>query len=310
MVSPADRTDEVCRLLERQNEVSNLVVLNDAARKPPGDVVMCDVTRAAANDVIDLLDRLDVDRRGFVAAERVDLAMGRIASDTSDRDEAIIWEELQQRVDEDSRLTWSYMAFLVIAVLIAAIGIVQDSSVLIVGAMVLGPEFGPVAAVSVGVLRRRPKRVAKAIGALAVGFAAAVVAGTVTVSMLHVVDWVEPELLNTISEETRFIVKPDQWSIMVALLAGVAGILSLASDKSQALVGVFISVTTVPAASYAAVAAALGDWAEVAPSLTQLVLNLLGMSTAGLLTLVVLLAFWGKAGLRTRLAHGRRHRHP
>ena len=46
-----------------------------------------------------------------------------------------------------------------------------------------------------------------------------------------------------------FIVRPDGWSFIIALLAGVAGTLSLTSAKSGPLVGVFISVTTIPAAA-------------------------------------------------------------
>ena len=37
----------------------------------------------------------------------------------------------------------SYLAFLTIATLIAAIGIVNDSAILVIGATVLGPEFAP-----------------------------------------------------------------------------------------------------------------------------------------------------------------------
>lgn len=310
MVSPSGRTDELCRTLSRRDEISNLVVLPGAARKPTGDLVMCDVTRAAANEVIELLDRLDVESRGSVAAERVDLSLGRAASGDSHRDEAVVWEELQQRIDETSRLTWSYVAFLVIAVLIAAIGIIQDSPVLIVGAMVLGPEFGPVAAVCIAMMRRRPRRAIRAVRTLAVGFAAAIAAAFAVVTLFHLGGWIDPSVLGAASDETTFIVSPDRWSIMVALLAGVAGILSLTSDKSQALVGVFISVTTVPAASFAAIAAALGHWSEVGPSLGQLSLNLFGMSVAGLLTLILLLAIWGKAGLHIRMAHGHRRPHP
>ena len=306
VVSPSDRTDRVCRALLERAEVSNLVVLTSAARKPPGDVVSCDVTRGGANDIIDLLDRLGVDGRGSITAERVDLSLGRVSTGDPHGDEAVVWEELEQRVDESGGLRWSYLVFLIIAVLIAAIGIGQNSVILIVGAMVLGPEFGPVSALCFGVMRRQPRRILRAVRALAVGFSVAIGVGLVAVMLLRLIDWVEPATLELASAETRFIVKPDQWSVLVALLAGVAGILSLTSDKSQALVGVFISVTTVPAASYAAVAAALGDWGEVLPSLVQLVLNLFGMSVSGVATLVVLLRVWGHTGLRIRLAHGHR----
>ena len=44
------------------------------------------------------------------------------------------------------------------------------------------------------------------------------------------------------------IYTPDKWSFIVALIAATAGVLSLTSRKSGALTGVFISVTTVPAA--------------------------------------------------------------
>lgn len=76
-------------------------------------------------------------------------------------------------------------------------------------------------------------------------------------------------------------------SFVVALLAGAAGMLSLVSAKSSALVGVFISVTTVPAAGFAVVAATLGDWDVAAKSATQLAVNLVGIVPAGVLVLWV-----------------------
>ena len=51
--------------------------------------------------------------------------------------------------------------------------------------------------------------------------------------------------------------------------------------------GVFISVTTVPAAGFAAVAGVLGDWGVAARSATQLAVNLVGIVVAGVLVLVL-----------------------
>ena len=47
--------------------------------------------------------------------------------------------------------------------------------------------------------------------------------------------------------------------VVVALLAGAAGVLSVTAGRTNVLVGVFISVTTVPAAGNLAVALALAD---------------------------------------------------
>ncbi|WP_147133020.1 DUF389 domain-containing protein [Stackebrandtia albiflava] len=307
VVSPADRTEAVCRALDEYDGVTNVVVLTGAARRPVGDVVLCDVNRETANQVLDVFDSLGVSVRGSVTAERIDLSLSRNTafSASSDDSEAVVWQEFRQRVVELSRLNWSFLAFLVIAVLIAAIGIMQDSSILIVGAMVLGPEFGPIAALCLAVMRGRIGGAWTALRTLLVGYLTAMLVTLVATWLLSLPGWVDSEWLDVSGRATEFILKPDRWSFTVALLAGVAGVLSLTSDKSSALVGVFISVTTVPAAAYAALAAALSHWDEVGPSMLQLGLNLTGMCVSGLITLFVLRAVWGHAGLGSRI--GRAH---
>ena len=84
--------------------------------------------------------------------------------------DAVVWDELLARTGEDSRLTVGYQIFLTIACLLAAIGAFTDSPVTVVGAMVLGPEFGPLAAVAVGMVLRRGDLIARGVIALAVGF--------------------------------------------------------------------------------------------------------------------------------------------
>ena len=61
---------------------------------------------------------------------------------------------------------------------------------------------------------------------------------------------------------TDFITDPDFLSFFVAFVAGSAGVLSLTAAKSGALIGVLVSVTTIPAAANVGVAAAYGEWAD------------------------------------------------
>jgi uncharacterized hydrophobic protein (TIGR00271 family) len=95
---------------------------------------------------------------------------------------------------------------------------------------------------------------------------------------------------------TDFIWRPDALSWVVGLLAGVAGMLSLTSKKSNSLVGVLISVTTLGAAANVAVAAAYGVWHKAAGSTPQLVINLCAIVLAGLLTLAVQQLWWWHVG--------------
>jgi uncharacterized hydrophobic protein (TIGR00271 family) len=98
---------------------------------------------------------------------------------------------------------------------------------------------------------------------------------------------------------TQFIAEPDAFSVIVAVFAGAAGVLSLTSAKSGALVGVLISVTTIPAAANIGVAAALGNWDDWRGAMTQLSINLIGIVVAGVTTLYV----------ERRLFRRRRQRH-
>ena len=86
---------------------------------------------------------------------------------------------------------------------------------------------------------------------------------------------------------TGFISNPDFFSFFVAFVAGTAGILSLTNAKSGALIGVLISVTTIPAASNIGVAAAYGDWDEAGGAAGQLAINLTSIVLAGVLTLFI-----------------------
>ena len=111
--------------------------------------------------------------------------------------------------------------------------------------------------------------------------------------------------------QTGFIYRPDAMSFVVAFLAGIAGMLALTSARSGALVGVLVSVTTIPAAGDLAVALAFAsstdpsrpraDYLHQAASSTgQLLLNLLGLVLAGALTLLVQRAVWPRILRRHR----------
>ena len=187
---------------------------------------------------------------------------------------------------------------MVLATLIAGVGILTDSVILIIGAMVVGPEFGPLA----GALRRArapPTRAARrSLVALAVGFPVAIAATYLGTLLLRAADRGPDELGE--HPATLFISKPDLFSVLVAVLAGIAGVLSLSTAKSSALVGVLISVTTIPAAANVGVAAAYGDWAEVGGAAFQLGLNLVAIVLAGVATLGIQRALY----VRRRRAAG------
>jgi uncharacterized hydrophobic protein (TIGR00271 family) len=209
-----------------------------------------------------------------------------------DGSDAVVWEQVVRTTAADSSLSVSYLAFLTIATLLAAVAIVNDSAILTVGAMVLGPEFGPLAALAVAIVHGRPRVGRSAAVTLVAGFAVAIALTALAALAGRALGWFGAEALTGDRPQTGFITSPDRWSLVVAVLAGIAGVLSLTSAKSGALVGVFISVTTVPAAGAMALGLALGEPHELAEAATQLGVNLAGILAAALTTLLVQKAVW------------------
>ncbi|MGX1672289.1 DUF389 domain-containing protein [Streptomyces sp. NPDC055400] len=309
LITPADKTDAVARLIERTVGTTHLVVVPGAARDPEGDVVMCDVAREAGDELISGLRGLHIDTTGSIAVENIDLSLSRLADRAEDEApgegaDAVLWEQLRDATHEESTLTVTYVAFLAVATMLAACGVMLDNAILIVGAMAVGPEFGPLAGISTALVQRAPRLVWRSLWALLAGFAAAMVLTAGFSWLLDQFGLFTRSMVEADRPNTSFIWKPDWMSFVVAFLAGIAGTLSLTSAKSGALIGVAISVTTVPAAANAAVAFAYSDYAQTWGSTAQLLANLGGIVLAGTLTLLAQKWFWTTQRKRAAPAAG------
>jgi uncharacterized hydrophobic protein (TIGR00271 family) len=291
VIAPDALSDSVIDALRANAGVAHLVVHRDAALDPAGDEITADIARECANDVIEALKELGVKERGAITLDVVDTVLSTRAYRAEEKAEgdptdAVIWDELAARTREESTLNVTFLLFLCLACLIAAVGVVTDSPVTVVGAMVVGPEFGPLAALAVSLVGRRTYLARRAALALVVGFPLAMLVTAIAVLAGEAVGWIEVTNIREL-EEVDFIFQVGPLSFVVALLAGAAGMLSLVSAKSAALVGVFISVMTVPAAGFAVVAATVGDWDIAAKSAAQLALNLTGIVLAAVAVLWV-----------------------
>ena len=181
---------------------------------------------------------------------------------------------------------------MILATLLAAIAIVTDSMILVIGAMVLGPEFVPIAALGLAMVRKRPQLLKQALRTLVIGFAISISLVMLLALLCNVTQLVDFNDATSPRPGTDFIYHANWWSLVVAVIAGAAGVLSLTASKGNGLVGVFISVTTIPASGNIALALAYGIWNQVLGSSIQLILNITGMALAGWLTLLLQQRIW------------------
>jgi uncharacterized hydrophobic protein (TIGR00271 family) len=307
ITSPPEMTTDVVEVLSSDPAVSELAVMRGVSMRPAGDVVLADVAREAANDVVDRLRELDLHRHGSVHIEPVHTWMSQRGFDAQklapgSSADTVVWAEVTQQAYEDSEANWTFMSLISLATLIAGIAIVLDSQILVIGAMVIGPEFGAVAALGVALVRRRTALFSTAARTLILGFVVGIFVTTLAALAGRALGWMTVGDVTAPRPDTGFIYTPDRWSFLVALIAASAGVLALTSARVGGLSGVFISVTTIPAAGNVALGIAFGVGDEIWGSILQLLINLTGMALAGWVTLAIQEAVWSRVSLhRARL---------
>jgi uncharacterized hydrophobic protein (TIGR00271 family) len=305
-VSPPDLTPVLSDSLQHNSGVFNLLVIPGVARNPVGDSVQCDVINAAANELIAELRGLGLDQRGSIAIDDAGTELSDRAAEAEARapralNLAPVWAQAEARIQAEGRYPPSWFVLLTIAGLIAAVGIFTNSQILIVGAMVVGPEYAAIISVALGVDTADRRRVRVGTSALVVGFLIAIAITLAFSLLVRAFGWQTQAFSVGVRPVSDLIDSPDAFSVIVATLAGIVGVVSLVEARTGALIGVFISVTTIPAAADIGVSIAFGTWGEALGSLAQLLLNVAILIAVGAIGLVVQQRLWQRV---TRRATG------
>jgi hypothetical protein len=181
VVSPQDLTARLVAALAAEPGVHNLVVLPGMARRPDGDAVQFDLLNESANPVLRQLRGLQRDSRGSVTVGEANVALAgpRNATETrryARRERIPVWDMVEGTIRANATYPPSFYLLLVIAGLIAAVGILTNSQILVIGAMVVGPEYFAIIAAALGCSKRDRPLVHESLTALGQGFLAAVIA--------------------------------------------------------------------------------------------------------------------------------------
>lgn len=308
IVARAGQGQLVRAVLRSAPSANNLLSFGAVAEDPPGELFVCDLAAEDADAVIAELQALGIPREGSIVVQDITLEISRNAAEEASAvpgTHEVTWESVESATSEATQLSPSYLAFVVLSMLIAASGILLDTPILIVGAMIVGPDFGPLAGSCVAVLERRPAYAARSFGALLGGYGLGLALTALFVAVFRAMGVVGPRLAEAsagLSPAVAQVVgKPGFFSFFVAFCAGIAGMLSLSTAKSAALIGVLVSVTTIPAAANTGLALAYGDWRRSLDSLELLLVNLATLLLAGTATLLV----QRRAAHRTRRGRAR-----
>jgi uncharacterized hydrophobic protein (TIGR00271 family) len=260
--------------------------------------VQFDLRQGSANAVFERLRGLGLDAEAPISVVQVDATLtARRESRGSgplQQERAPVWELVEASIRAGEEYAPSFYILLTLAGLIGAVGILTNSQILVVGAMVVGPEYSAIIAVALAFGRRDTRSMRAGLLALFWGFLGAVVVTGVFALAVRAADLTPAAYRLGLRPVSALIGTPNVFSVVVATLAGIVGVVSLTEARANALIGVFISVTTIPAAADIGVSLAYRSWHEAAGSTLQLLLNVVLLLVVGAAGLAVQRRIWAR----------------
>jgi len=280
----AQRAPSFAGTLRELEGVRRLVQQPDEAAA--GAVVfVADVEPHAADEVVDAIAALGVPVDDYVLTRVEVVAPLRRHIGGEDVIEGFAWVEVLGQARANSRPLARYLALITVAAVVAALGVINSNGILIVGAMAVSPDLLPICATCVGLVGRRRGLASRSFFTLTLGMTLVVAVAAVLSALLDA-SGVLGSNFKVTESSLESLAQTDYSTVLIALAAGVAAMLSFETRASTA-VGVAISVTTIPASAYLGVAIGAGDSGDGLPALIVLAVNVSLLIVAGSGTLLL-----------------------
>lgn len=279
----AERAEHFADVLRGLEGVHRVVEQPDRGTAHAATVFVADVEAASADELVEAIVELGIPADDYVLA-KVDVVAPlrrHRAGDVA----GFAWIEVVGQARLNSRPLARYLALLTVAAVIAGLGVITSSSILIVGAMAASPDLLPICATCVGLARGERRLASRAFATLTLGLGLVVVTAMVLSALLSLFGFL-PDGFQVEQSSLHTLATTDYTTVLVALAAGIAGMLSF-ETRASAAVGVAISVTTIPASAYLGVALGAGGIDHAFGALVVLAINVTLMIASGTATLLV-----------------------
>ncbi|MFP8951463.1 TIGR00341 family protein [Natrialbaceae archaeon A-arb3/5] len=268
------------------------VVTDEDSNREYTAVVYFPLPAAAVEPVLDEIQEAGIDEDAYTVVVDAETVVSRRFQELREEYEngdvesdRISRQELQAEAESLTPTFGVYATMTIVSAVVATAGLLLDSPAVVVGSMVIAPLIGPALGASVGSVIDDEDLFIESILYQIIGVILAIAAAAIFAWLVRTTNIVPPGLdiggIDEISERLT----PDLLSLAVALGAGVAGIVSIATGISVALVGVMIAAALIPPAAAAGIALAWGEPSAAIGSTALVLVNVLSVNLAGLVTL-------------------------
>lgn len=145
--------------------------------------------------------------------------------------------DLRHQVDREGELTSGYMLMCALSAGIATLGLLQSSTAVVIGAMLISPLMNPIAALGFGFASIDGNRIKQAARVVSIG----AVIGILTAVLLT---WMSP--IRNATPEILARTEPTLLDLAVALFSGIAGGYATVIGKGGTAIGVAIATALMP----------------------------------------------------------------
>lgn len=251
------------------------------------DLLFVPVETDDVESIIDTLRDAGVEREGYVVVSEATAVVSEdtvgIPDDRSGPGHRVSREELHTTMAEELRNPIEYVVFTVLSAVLATAGLLLDSATVVTGSMVVAPVLGPAVASSVGNVVGDDGLIRTGIGRQAAGLAVAITSATAFALLSRLLFAPHPNLfeLGQVSEFSS----PTALVLAIALVAGIAGALSLTSGTNTALIGVAVAAALVPPSAVVGLGIAYAEIELAVGAGVLALVNLLSINLTSIVTL-------------------------
>lgn len=288
---PAGKRAAVVRALDERGV--DYVVTDETSGREYTAVATFPLPTAAVEPVLERLREAGIDERTYtviVAAETVISRRFEALEDEYEEDaerggDRISREELQAKADDLASGLGTYILMTVISAVIATAGLLLDSPATVVGSMVIAPLIGPAMSAAIGTVVDDETLFRRGVRMQVIGVGVAIVAATAFAFALRTLAFVPPGLDPLELAEVSERLAPNVLVLVVAIGAGIAGIVSLMTGVSATLVGVMIAVALIPPAAAVGIGVAFAIPRLVLGAGVIVAVNVLSINLSALIVL-------------------------
>lgn len=262
---PSAQTSDVLEEIRNIDDIISLRLQQHVSLKPSGDVISLEVTDRSLHSLMLLLDKRKMLQNPLVSVTTSQplsiISQPSSLEITNDTSEAT-WEEMQSMISKESNMTTNGLLTMIVAGIIAAVGISTNALHLVIGAMVVAPGFEPIVRIPLGLITSNIAWKRGVTDTLK-GYAGLMAAAALTTLLLQALG--QDTLDGKASYLTEgallsYWTKISVTSVIVSAAAGFAGALVIAAHKSILTAGVMIALALIPSATLTGMALAEGEF--------------------------------------------------